>query len=246
MAKKKKGLQGYKREGKRLIPPMKQLPQMREFSYVNDMLPELIWLGLIHDLAGYQFGAEVQRSIGGTAKEFPERDRPNNYALQKAYVELDADQKAAIVEGLERDRLLPGVRDAIAPLVLLYDGCPLSFLGPPDAALSQEAMIERIKICVGRHLNKTKAPGIMLHGTLFMARLISGKIRIAAHIDIPDLDAVLRDPDGAEAQRAGGFLRTSAAAEWAMLGGDETWARHFWNRNAELSRCELPDLGEDD
>jgi hypothetical protein len=38
---KKRNLEGYKREGKRFIPPMKQLPMVREQSYVNDMLPEL-------------------------------------------------------------------------------------------------------------------------------------------------------------------------------------------------------------
>ena len=43
--KKKKILEGHKRIGKRFIPPMMQLPMMRSTSYVNDMLPELVWIG---------------------------------------------------------------------------------------------------------------------------------------------------------------------------------------------------------
>jgi hypothetical protein len=45
----RKILPGHKQIGKRFIPPMKQIPNMRQMSYVNDMLPELIWLGLIND-----------------------------------------------------------------------------------------------------------------------------------------------------------------------------------------------------
>jgi hypothetical protein len=55
----KRNLEGYKREDNRFIPPMKQLWMVREQSYVNDMLPEQIWLRLIHGWRVYRFVARL-------------------------------------------------------------------------------------------------------------------------------------------------------------------------------------------
>ena len=55
--KKKRVLEGHKKVGSRFITPMKQLPNMKSISYVNQMMPELIWIGLINDSIGYVKGA---------------------------------------------------------------------------------------------------------------------------------------------------------------------------------------------
>ena len=245
MGKKKRNLKGYKRQGKRFIPPMMQLPQMREYSYVNDMLPELIWLGLIHDRAGYRFGARTLEIVVESTKDMPISEKSFNYALQIAYADLSNDVKSTIVRHWDREGMLETIRDAIAPLVLLYDGSSLAFVGPPSNVLSEEALINRISSSVANHLDKTETPGVVLHGTLLLTRLMAGTITLAQ--PIPDLNAVIDEPDSDEARMAAAFMRSLAGAQWAMLEVPNDWARHFWNRNAELSDCELPDyLREDD
>ena len=247
MAKKKRNLESYKRQGKRFIPPMMQLPQMQEYSYVNDMLPELIWLGLIHDHAGYRFGARTLEIVVEITKDMPTSEKSFNYALQIAYADLSNDVKSTIVRHWDREGMLETIRDAIAPLVLLYDGSSLAFVGPPSNVLSEEALINRISSSVANHLDKTETPGVVLHGTLLLTPLMARTITFAQHIEIPDFNAVINEPDSDEAQRAAAFMRALSGAEWGMLEVPNDWARHFWNRNAELSECELPDyLRKDD
>lgn len=242
----KKNLEGYKRQGKRFIPPMKQLPQVREHSYVNDMLPQLVWLGLIHDRAGYRLGAKVLEVIIKATKELPTSAITFNYALQIAYAELSDDVKAAIIRGLEQENLLEIIRDSIAPLILLYDGCPFAFVGPPENVQSEKTLISRISETVANHLDKYETPGAVLHGAMLLTRLMSGTVKFAQHIDIPDLNTVIDDPKSQEGRRAASFMRANAGAEWGMLEVPNDWARHFWNRNAELSACEIPDYLKDD
>ena len=245
MGKKKRNFEGYKRQGKRFIPPMKQLPQMREYSYVNDMLPELIWLGLIHDRAGYRFGARTLEIVVEITKDMPIPEKSFNCALQIAYADLSNDVKSTIVRHWDQEGMLETIRDAIAPLVLLYDGFSLAFVGPPSNVLSEEALINRISSSVANHLDKTETPGVVLHGTLLLTRLMARTITFAQ--EIPDLNAVVDEPDSDEAQMAASFMRVHAGAEWAMLEIPNDWARHFWNRNAELSDCERSNyLREDD
>lgn len=241
MTKKRRNLEGYKRQGNRFIPPMKQLPQVREQSYINDMLPELIWLGLIHDRAGYQFGARVLKSVVEVTKGLPARTMRFNFALQIAYAALSDDVKSSIIRHWHQEDLLEVIRDAIAPLVLLYDGCSLAFVGPPSQVLSEQLLINRMRRCVANHLDKTETPSIVLHGALMLTRLMAGTIKFAKHIDLPNLNAVIDDPESEEARKAASFMRANAGAEWAALEVPNQWSRYFWNQNAKLSACELPD-----
>ncbi len=242
---KKRNLEGYKREGKRFIPPMKQLP-MREQGYVKDMLPELVWLGLIHDRQGYRFGARVLETIVEAAEAWRQNDSPRNYALQTAYEGLTHEQKAKLVDALARADLLDDIRYAVAPLVLLYDGFALSFVGPPPTVIGRDALIQRITDCVKKHLSKYETPGVVLNGAMLLTRLVAGTIKFAAHIEIPDFNAVIERPESDEAKRAASFMRASAIGEFGMLELPATWARHFWNRGAELAPCQLPEYARDE
>ena len=212
---------------------------MREYSYVNDMLPELIWLGLIHDRAGFRFGARTLEIVVEITKDMPISEKSFNYALQIAYADLSNDVKSTIIRHWDREGMLETIRDAIAPLVLLYDGFSLAFVGPPSNVLSEEVLINRISSSVANHLDKTETPGVVLHGTLLLTLLMAGTITFAQ--PIPDLNAVIDEPDSDEARMAAAFMRSLAGAQWAALEVPNDWARHFWNRNAELSDCELPD-----
>ncbi len=169
------------------------------------------------------------------------RGRSFNYALQIAYADLSNDVKSTIVRHWEQEGMLETIRDAIPPLVLLYDGSSLAFVGPPLTVQSEEALSNSISNSVANHLDKTKTAGVVLHGLLLLTRLMAGTIKFMRHIEIPDLNAVIEEPDRDEARKAAAFMRALGGAEWGMLEVPNDWARHFWNRNAELSDCELSD-----
>lgn len=219
---------------------------LREQSYVNDMLPELIWLGLIHDRRGYRFGARVLETIVEVSKAWPKSDESSNLALQSAYRVLTPGQKSELVDALTAADLLEEVREAVAPLVLLYDGFALSFVGPPSTVVSREALVHRITDCVRNHLDKYETPGIVLHGAMLLTRLIAGTIKFASHIEIPDFNAVVERPKSEEAKRAASFMRASAMSELGMLKLSSSWPKHFWNRGAELATCQLPEYARDE
>lgn len=242
---KKKNLGGYKREGKRFIPPMKQLPMMREQSYVNDMLPELIWLGLIHDRKGYRFGSRTLETIVEVSRTWPRNGKPLNYALQAAYTDLADTQKADLLEALSSASLIDDIRFALAPLVLLYDNFALSFVGPPSVAIPRETLVQRITDSVKKHLDKYEPPGIALNGAMLLTRLAAGTIKFSSHIEIPDFNSVFERPDSDEAKRAASFMRANAMGEFGMLELAPAWAKHFWNRGAELTPCQRPRYARD-
>lgn len=242
MRKTRKLLEGHKKVGKRFIPPMKQIPNLAETSYVDVLLPELIWIGLINDKLGYPRGARLFEKVVEAVHDAVGGSHASNYALISAYAHLSKSQKTQLLNNLESGDLLNQLRNYLAPLVLLYDECPLRFIGPPATMFSEAELIRAIKQSVGNHLDKYKTPGIVLHGNMLLARLVTRSIALPT--DLPDFNSVIDTPDSDEAKRAAGFLRASAMAEIAMLNIDPSWSRYFWNRGAQISPCELSRISD--
>ena len=242
----KRNLKGHKKQGKRFIPPMKHLLGMHEQSYVNDMLPELIWLGLIHERKGYLFGRRTLEALMEVVecRNADDSEAPVNFAMQYAYSTLSKDEKDCILHLWESQGLLDDIRHALAPLTLLYDEFSIRFVGPPSTAIPSDGLIKRMRICVANHLDKNQVPGVMLHGALMMTRLIAGTLVFSKDMRLPDFNSAINDPESDEGKHASSFMRATALMEVGMLEVPKTWARHFWNRNAEPSPCEYPSYVE--
>jgi hypothetical protein len=239
-------LRGYKREGKRFIPPLKQLPNVRGVGYLDTILPELIWLGLIHDLHGYHFSAKVIKSLASLPNDWRAPENLSNLALQSTYYNMSDDEKRQVINAWEVNDLLGGIQTAVAPLVLLYDRFALSFVGPPTELLPQESLILRLKTCVENHNDRYANKAVILIGYMMMSRIEAGKMSFVKGIAIPDFNSIYDDPDSDSAQHAASFLRASAYGEFGMFEQSSDWPRYFWNRGAELTRCELPESVSDD
>lgn len=236
--KKHRVLEGHKRVGKRFIPPMKQIPMSTSTSYVDDMLPELIWIGLINERVGYAPGARILEKVFLAVSELKEEGQHGNFALISNYTCLSIEQKEKLIDSLKGQEVLEEIQNAVAPLILLYDDCPLKFIGPTDNIISNEELVSRIKECVGKVINKYETPGIVLNGSMLLSRLVTGTIKFPADMDLPDFNTVITDPESEEAKHAAGFMRANALGEFGMQEIDPTWAKYFWNRNYELSPCE--------
>lgn len=234
-------LSGHVQVGKRFIPPMKRLPKLQEVSYVDDILPELIWIGLIYDNVGYSPTARyIEKLIAAAMSIDQDGDLPpGNFSLVSQFGRFTDTQKAAFLCALEERSLLADIRGWLEPLTALYEQFPLNFIGLPETRLSQEKLVDTMKMCVGRYIDKQSTPGIALNGAVLLAGLASKKLHISDSIDLPDFDAVFDDPDSDAASRAAGFIRAHALSEFAMRSTDTEWPAHFWNRGIELSACEF-------
>lgn len=236
---KKRLLEGHKRIGKRFIPPMKQVPMTMDTSYVNDMLPELIWIGLLNERVGYIQGARIIEKVFLETDKVREKGQESNYAVMSSFNRLTSSQKIQIVASLKNDDVLEIIQNSIAPLVLLYNDCPLSFMGPPTKRYSEEDLISLIKLCVGKTIDRYETPAIVLYGAMLLARLVTKTISFPSDMNLPDFNAVISSPDSDEAKRAAGFMRANGLAEFGMLKHSNSWAKHFWDRNFELTPCEF-------
>lgn len=220
-----------------------QLSVNSSISYTNDMLPELIWLGLLNDKLGYKHAGSIMKIIFHAVDCICDAKQQGNFALASTYDSLEQSQKEALKHALTDDSTLYILQDAIAPLTLLYDIFPLSFLGPPAQLYSEDRLVGIISDCVDKTFNKYDTPGTVLNGTMLLYRLVTKKIKFSTEIAPKNLEAVIDDPESDDAKQAGAFMRACAIGEFGQMKIDPAWAKYFWNYNAKLSPCKFTSEG---
>ena len=241
MPKKKTVLEDHKKVGNKFIPPMMQLPNWNEISYINQILPEIIWMGLINDKYGYRNGIDLSSKIATKAFELRETDKHINFTIASNFNLLSENKKSEIVRDLTKSSDISKYRDALLPLIALYQGFPLSFLGMSQEIRKKEELIAIMKKCVERHFNKYETPASIIQANVIYVRRSTGGLHLASHIEMPDLNSLLDDPESEKAKRAQSFVRIGAMQEMMPMGDTQNcdWARSFWNQGYKIYECDF-------
>ena len=133
LPKKKSVLADHKRIGKRLIPPFLQATNLTEISWLDLLLPELLWIGLFNEKYGYVVGAEVALALPRAAMEVTQKNPRNTWFVTvSSYSKLTPIQQDKIVEILGKNGVIDNYRTALHPLTHFYLDCPLNFLSEND------------------------------------------------------------------------------------------------------------------
>jgi len=68
-------LNQHKREGKTLVPPLAQIPNLHAISWMNDRLPEILWAALLVTLLPREAALSIFRRAADHVRSFPEAQR---------------------------------------------------------------------------------------------------------------------------------------------------------------------------
>lgn len=233
---------GHKRIGKRFVPPLMQLG-MQEVSYINKLLPEIIWMGLIFDRIDYRAGINLCEKIAKLTHEIYASEKHANFALCSSFLRLEDRQKEELVSKLNDQNLLEQIQLYLAPLIILYDNFPMSFLGVTQNKIEKETLIKRIKKGIKRYMDKYNKPGLVLQAITIYIRGITGGLFLTKDIEPPDLNSIIDNPESEPAKRAGAFVRSSVLMEIMSSEGEPLakWADSFWDQGLQVDTCEFRD-----
>lgn len=240
-SKKEKVLEDHKKVGSKFIPPMAQLG-MTEISYVNQIFPEILWMGLINKREGYRNGIKIVEFMAKRLNEIKTSEKYINFSLASSYRKLGKEQKEQIVADLKKERSYSIIQQSLAPLICLYDDFPMAFLGPPIEHIDKNTLIKVLKDCISECINKYEQPGMVMQASVMYIRGITGGLFFAKGMEVPDLDKIVNDFDSEEGQKAASSVRAFVMSEYMPLGEkkSDSWARSFWNQGYKLDKCHFP------
>jgi hypothetical protein len=242
MNKIKKGiLKDHKKVGKKFIPPMAQLP-ISDVSTINQIFPEIIWMGLLNDAYGYRDGVHLSLELAKLAHTIHDSEKHVNFALSSSYEYLSEENKKKLVEELAKKNHLAKLQKSLYPLIKYYDGFPMSFLGEGEISESKNSQIQILKKTVAKHFSRYETPGLVILAAMVYIRAITGGLYFASGIEPPNFESLIRDPESDEAKKTASQVRATVIMEPMSKEGKSagsSWARSFWNQGLKIDKCEF-------
>lgn len=243
MAKNKKILEDHKKVGKKLVPPMMHSVPLQETSYIEELLPEIIWMGLIHDELGYHKGIDIIRAFIKSAFDSYTSENYINFSLASNLSKLADCEKESLIQKLIKNGLYLEISELLAPLIYFYDDSPFSFLNKEvDLSTSEEKeLLEKLKTSIDHLFDRYETPSVVAQLNVFYTRVLDGKISFPVDMDLPDFNVLINDPHSDEANKAAGFVRNSVKHEYMfeITEHDSSWSKSFWNQSYKLDNCEF-------
>ncbi|OHV96529.1 hypothetical protein AKG95_17530 [Janthinobacterium lividum] len=230
-------LSDHKRIGKRLVPPIMQLPNVVATSFRDEVLPDLIWLATLFRKLDDRTAVNLSIDfVKLCSSALPEKSPP----LIKLgnFDELSTDSKDLI---LAKFKEWPGRKLLLSTLgyqAELFPDYPLAFLFD-DEWKGGSASIAQLKDDVTVLLDRYAYPATKVQVTALVALATSGKLFFAKGVEIPDFDAIFTSPDSDAAKRAASFARANLNAGVGLEEGrSERWVSSFWHQSHYLEGCE--------
>jgi hypothetical protein len=234
----------HKRVKSKLITPFNDLlgPTL-DVSWINTMIPELLWMALLHDAYGDHRAVEVVTSFTRALRAHTQKFSGEVFAAAGKFSDLPEGALQAIMAGLDTS-CADAVRTALAPLVAWYPAHPLNEMYGNSKPEPELAMLQDLRRVVGGMYDRSERATIMVQATAIWLAFDSGRLKVAADLSLASFPEIQDYPTTELSQRIGASIRASLNqmfGEGQMMASDGRWPIAFWNRGLQLEPCELND-----
>lgn len=236
----------HKRIGKRFIPPfIAQIGPIQEVHWQTEILPELLWLALLNERHGWQRGAELARQVGVAAHGASGPADGKLFASTGAFYSLDGTQRQAVLAALRSTSALGEIREALLPLGMFYDECPLNFLADPTPPADDPAVMTGFKETLRSMFDRTAKVATCAQANAIYIAFASDKLKVMKGLALANLPAIENYPHDEESRRVASAVRAAINGFLFRGPGQEQdptearWRTYFWTRGLELEPCSI-------
>lgn len=231
-------LESHKRIGKRLVPPLSEIGPWKEVSWVDEILPELLWIGLLNAEHGIARGAHVCAEVTKAAKpELEVLDQNAFLCLASSFELFSQDHLARIRQRLESAGVLSDLQVAVLPLCVAYPKCPL--VGLVHGTDDLERATAQIRRAVSSLFSRWDEAATFVQIHAVYMTFLQGRLFVTQETSLANFPAVEAYPHTEESRKIAAACRNSIN----MLLNDSpprsamSWSGYFWNRGLELEKC---------
>ena len=232
-------LVGYSQRGKHFIPPLlQQFTFPKEASWIDNRLPELVWIALLMQIYGQPEGTRITVQVAEVAANFSGVDQLV-FAVASDYEQLNPEQKNAMVEELRRRELLEQAGLALVALSENYPTHPMAFLsdGLSPSRSYWGTTLRDLKAVLREMYDRHSLLSILVQATVVEAVFKNASIVVSDSSRLANLAALSGYPHTRESTET---AREVVAMVNGMLpqGEKPEWPGNFWNRGRILESCE--------
>jgi hypothetical protein len=234
-------LRDHQRIGKRLIPPLAQL-NLSEVSWMDLILPELIWLGVLNNIYGRVKGAELAITLPKIATSVGRETDKNEWFISvSCFSNLSKQQGQDVVELLTASGQIEPYRKAFSTLVNYYPECPLGFLFNSENPRmeSPNKDLQHFKQLLNRLFDRKSVDATFVQANAIYIAFVLDKLKVSKNLTLAEFPKIQDYPNTEISKRIASSVRATINI---IFGGDilETttfWPKYFWNRGLQIEPC---------
>jgi len=239
----KRILRDHKKEGKRLRPPLTTIGNFVDLSWVDYIIPDVIWITLLKDRFGDKLGTEIVNEFIVLSTKH-ESSKFRNYALISSFESLPSQNKNAILNDLMKKNLLNPLLAGLSDFLDMYPKCPLNFIRQNDysAKAIDIKFLVRYKEILWELLDKRSKKSTFTIANVVYSLIVLDRLRIVTDSPMTQFPKIQEYPNTEISRMIASSLRASINAFYGMEMFDKdnsSWAKEFWNRGIEIEPCKL-------
>lgn len=229
----------HKRIKSKLVTPFNDaFGPIHEVSWINMMIPELLWIALVQEAWGPRRGVEIITAFTRDLRASdPARDR-TIWAAAGKFAALPRGALSSTVEGRSyRDDLC----GPLAPLHAHYPDHPMRELAQAATGEHWPQDLGGLKTLVGVLFDRSSTCAIMVQATATWLAFDADRLKVSAGLALADFPRIEDYPETEQSQRIAASIRTTLNQMFGdinMMASGTDWPTAFWNRGLELEQCE--------
>ncbi len=228
----------HKRVKSKLVTPFNgAFGPMCEVSWVNTMLPELLWIALVQDAWGPRRGVEI---ITAFTRDIRASDAARDRTIWAA-----AGKFAALPDGVLTKIVSgrPYRNDLCASLELLHAYYPAHPMRELIAAggTSSSRSLAALKALIGELFDRASTSATLTQATATWLAFDADRLKVAEGLALADFPRIEDYPDTAQSRRIAASIRATLNQMFGdvdLMASGTDWPAAFWNRGLELEPCE--------
>lgn len=231
-------LDDHKRVRSKLVTPFNDMfGPMQEVSWINTMIPELLWIALVQDAWGPRRGVEIITAFT--------RDVRASEATRERTIWAAAGKFAALPNGVLADIVKdrPYRNDLCAPLEPLHAHYPEHPMSELVAAVGTPSTsdLKGLKALVDDLFDRASTSATLTQATATWLAFDADRLKVATGLALADFPRIEDYPNTEQSQRIAASIRATLNKMFGdvelMASGTE-WPIAFWNRGLQLEPCE--------
>jgi len=241
----RKILTDHKRVKKKLIPPFvyKLGPQV-EIPWIKIILPELLWIAIIHDLHGYKNGVNLILTLSKMATNYIYKEGTNIklFGTISSFSVLSEKAEKDILKALKVTNSLDDICFALKPLISLYPECPLKFLFDNFKIKESEfpQYVDYLKTIIIKLYDKRSTEAVFMQATFIYLAINIGILHVSKNVSLSNFPEVEKYPNTEMSKRVAASVRATVPILFCKTYysvEDSFWPFYFWNHGIEISPC---------
>ncbi len=245
MASKPKILSDHKKVRSKLVTPWHQIfGPTNDVSWINEMIPELLWINLVEADHGNPRAIEIVTAVARIARTFVEAVPILTFAYASDFARIAPEDRARFLVELNSKGILTELQEALSELVSWFPDCPLSEVFFESASAPTPSGLEEIKSAVIGLYDRQSRSSTMTQATTVWLAIDSGGLVVSGGLVLAQFPKIEEYPDTELSLQIAASIRSTVN----MLVGNRRdldsipgWHNQFWSMGLTFEKCEFDD-----